>query len=115
VLDGLQETIVFAGEQGNYSGLIQTVHVDPSYSLVDVMQELSDRQIVSVFVEGGAKLHNSFLRSGLWDEARVFTGKMLFTQGVKAPELDETPDEVLKIGETSLEIYMNKLNTDEIQ
>lgn len=115
ILDGLQETIIFAGEQGNYSGKIQKVQADPSYTLTEVMEELSDRQIVSVLVEGGARLHNSFLISGLWDEARVFTGKMLFTQGVKAPELDETPDEVLEIGETWLEIYRNKLNTNEIQ
>jgi diaminohydroxyphosphoribosylaminopyrimidine deaminase/5-amino-6-(5-phosphoribosylamino)uracil reductase len=78
--------------------------------MVDVMEELFDRQIVSVFVEGGAKLHKSFLESGLWDEARVFTGKMLFTQGVKAPEINEKVDETVKIGETKLEVYRNKLN-----
>ena len=109
ILDGTQETIVFTGVQRNYSGKIQIVQADPSYEMVDVMEELFDRQIVSVFVEGGAKLHRSFLESGLWDEARVFTGKMLFDQGVKAPEIDEKPDETLKIGDAKLEIYRNKL------
>ncbi|MCK4880329.1 MAG: RibD family protein, partial [Bacteroidales bacterium] len=110
ILDGSQETIVFTGVQRNYSGKIQTVYTDPSYEMVDVMEELFDRQIVSVFVEGGAKLHNSFLESGLWDEARVFTGKMLFTQGVKAPEIDDKPDETVIIGDTKLEVFKNKLN-----
>lgn len=110
ILDGTQETIVFTGVQRNYSGKIQTVHADPSYEMVDVMEELFDRQIVSVFVEGGAKLHNTFLESGLWDEARVFTGKMLFTQGVIAPEIDEKPDETVKIGDTKLEVFRNKLS-----
>lgn len=110
ILDGTQETIVFTGVHRNYSGKIQAVQADPSYQMVDVMEELFDRQIVSVLVEGGAKLHNSFLESGLWDEARVFTGKMLFTQGVKAPEIDETPDETLEIGVTKLELYRNKLS-----
>jgi diaminohydroxyphosphoribosylaminopyrimidine deaminase/5-amino-6-(5-phosphoribosylamino)uracil reductase len=109
ILDGTQETIVFTGIQGNYSGKIQTVQADASYEMVDVMEELFDRQIVSVFVEGGAKLHRSFLESGLWDEARVFTGKMLFDQGVKAPEIDEKPDETVSIGDTKLEVYRNKL------
>ena len=108
ILDGTKETIVFTGIQANYSGKIQTVHADPSYEMVDVMEELFDRRIVSVLVEGGAKLHSSFLESGLWDEARVFTGKMSFTQGVKAPELHEKPDEVLEISDTKLEIYKNK-------
>lgn len=110
IFDGKTETILFTGVQRNYAGRIQLVHADPSYEMVDVMEELFDRQIVSVFVEGGAKLHKSFLESGLWDEARVFTGKMLFTQGIKAPEINEDVDEILKIGETKLEVYRNKLN-----
>jgi diaminohydroxyphosphoribosylaminopyrimidine deaminase/5-amino-6-(5-phosphoribosylamino)uracil reductase len=110
IFDGKTETILFTGVQRNYAGRIQLVHADPSYEMVDVMEELFDRQIVSVFVEGGAKIHKSFLESGLWDEARVFTGKMLFTQGVKAPEINEEVDETVKIGETLLEIYRNKLN-----
>jgi diaminohydroxyphosphoribosylaminopyrimidine deaminase/5-amino-6-(5-phosphoribosylamino)uracil reductase len=61
-------------------------------------------------VEGGAKLHQTFLETGLWDEARVFTGKMLFTQGVKAPEINEEVEETVRIGKTKLEVYRNKFN-----
>jgi len=110
IFDGKTETILFTGVQRNYAGRIQLVHADPSYEMVDVMEELFDRQIVSVFVEGGAKLHQAFLESGLWDEARVFTGKMLFSQGVKAPEINEKVDETIKMGETKLEVYRNKEN-----
>jgi diaminohydroxyphosphoribosylaminopyrimidine deaminase/5-amino-6-(5-phosphoribosylamino)uracil reductase len=110
ILDGTQETIVFSGVKRNYSGKIRTVHADPSYELVDVMEELYDQQITSIFVEGGAQLHNSFLASGLWDEARVFTGKMRFSQGVKSPEINEKPDEMIKIGDTELEVFTNKKN-----
>jgi diaminohydroxyphosphoribosylaminopyrimidine deaminase/5-amino-6-(5-phosphoribosylamino)uracil reductase len=109
ILDGTQDTIVFTGAQRNYSGKTKLVHADPSYELVDVMEELFDRQIVSVFVEGGAQLHRSFLESGLWDEARVFTARMRFSQGVKAPDIKEDPDETLEIGETRLDFYRNKL------
>ena len=101
---------MFTGIQHNYAGKTYTVYVDPSYEMVDVMEELFDRRIVSVFVEGGARLHRTFLESGLWDEARVFTGKMLFTQGVKAPEIDEKPDESLIIGDTKLDVYRNKIS-----
>jgi diaminohydroxyphosphoribosylaminopyrimidine deaminase/5-amino-6-(5-phosphoribosylamino)uracil reductase len=110
ILDGEEETIVFTGPQRNYSGKIQTVHADPSYQMVDVMEELFDRQIVSVLVEGGAKLHQTFLKTGLWDEARVFTGKMQFTRGVKAPEIEDKPDETYRFEETKLEVFRNKLS-----
>ena len=110
IFDGTCDTILFTGVQRSYSGKIQMVHADPSYEMFDVMEELFDRQIVSLFVEGGAVLHKSFLESGLWDEARVFTGKMLFTQGVKAPEMEGEADETMKIGDTKLEVYRSKLN-----
>jgi diaminohydroxyphosphoribosylaminopyrimidine deaminase/5-amino-6-(5-phosphoribosylamino)uracil reductase len=109
ILDGKNETIVFTSAFRNYSGKIQVVQADRSYRMVDVMEELFDRQIVSVLVEGGATLHNSFLETGLWDEARVFTGKMLFAQGVKAPEIDEIAAETLHMGNTKLEIFRNRL------
>jgi diaminohydroxyphosphoribosylaminopyrimidine deaminase/5-amino-6-(5-phosphoribosylamino)uracil reductase len=110
ILDGKNETIVFTGVQRNYAGKTQRVHTDPSYRMVDAMEELFDRQVVSLLVEGGASLHNSFLESGLWDEARVFTGKMLFSRGIKAPEIDEIPCEIQRFGETKLEIFRNSLN-----
>ncbi len=71
------------------------------------MEELYDQQILSVFVEGGARLIESFLESGLWDEARVFTGKMCFGQGVKAPEPGTEPVERLRLRETVVEVFMN--------
>lgn len=105
ILDGLQDTIIFSGVPGKYSGRTRSIHVDPSYELMDLLEELYDEKIISVFVEGGAKLHESFLESGLWDEARVFTGKMSFSQGVPAPELHAMPDETHLMQDTKLEIF----------
>ena len=110
ILDGKQDTIVFTGVSGKYSGKTRSIHIDPSYELRDLLEELYDQQIISVFVEGGASCMRSFLNSGLWDEARVFTGKMSFSQGVSAPELNETPDETLILNDTKLEFFRNNEN-----
>lgn len=110
ILDGKQDTIIFTGVSGKYSGRTRSIQVDPSYELGDLLEELFDQKIISVFVEGGAKLHESFLKSGLWDEARVFTGKMSFSQGVKAPELHKNPDEKLLLCDTKLEFFRNRDN-----
>ncbi len=107
ILDGTQDTLVFTGVPGQYSGRTRSIHVDPSYDLEDLMEELFDQQILSVFVEGGALLHHSFLQSGLWDEARVFTGKISFSQGVKAPEISTDPVEKLNLNGITLDIFMN--------
>lgn len=46
---------------------------------------LHGRNIQSVLVEGGAEVLNHFISEGLWDEARIFTGRSAFGKGVKAP------------------------------
>jgi diaminohydroxyphosphoribosylaminopyrimidine deaminase/5-amino-6-(5-phosphoribosylamino)uracil reductase len=107
ILDGSQETLVFTGVPGKYSGRTRSILVDPSYDLEDLMEELFDQQILSVLVEGGAELLNSFIQSGLWDEARVFTGKVSFSQGVRAPFILGDPLEKLSFNETTLEIFAN--------
>jgi diaminohydroxyphosphoribosylaminopyrimidine deaminase/5-amino-6-(5-phosphoribosylamino)uracil reductase len=44
--------------------------------------------IQSVLVEGGAKTLQSFIDTGLWDEARVITNENLFIEnGIAAPGL----------------------------
>jgi diaminohydroxyphosphoribosylaminopyrimidine deaminase/5-amino-6-(5-phosphoribosylamino)uracil reductase len=108
IFNGKQETIVFTGVPKKYPGRTRSIHADLSYQLEDVLEELYDQKVISVFVEGGAQLHTSFIESGLWDEARVFTGKMAFSQGVKAPEMNNSPEETLYISDTKLELYMNK-------
>ena len=107
ILDGSQDTIVFTGVPGKYSGRTRSIYADPSYDLEALMEELYDQHILSVFVEGGASLHESFLETGLWDEARVFTGRMCFGQGVKAPLLKEDPVESLVYDKTKLQLFMN--------
>lgn len=52
-----------------------------------VASYLWNRNISSLFIEGGSEVHNHFISLGLWDEARIFTGHQVFGGGVKAPEL----------------------------
>ncbi|MEZ5072743.1 MAG: RibD family protein [Bacteroidales bacterium] len=105
ILDGSQDTIVFSGSASSSVGRTRRVSVDPSYGLEDLLEEMRDQKIISLLVEGGAQLHASFLRSGLWDEARVFTGRISFSQGVRAPRLDQTPREVRYISQIKLEYF----------
>jgi diaminohydroxyphosphoribosylaminopyrimidine deaminase/5-amino-6-(5-phosphoribosylamino)uracil reductase len=108
ILNGNQDTVVFTGIPGSYSGKTRSIHVDPSYSLADLLEELHEQKIVSVLVEGGASLLRSFIYDGLWDEARVFTGKMKFSQGVEAPRILSDPVEDLEISGTRLEVFRNR-------
>lgn len=55
--------------------------------LPQLLRELYQRDILSVVVEGGSFLLNSFIQDGLWDEAYVYTGNQFFGRGVEAPKI----------------------------
>lgn len=61
--------------------------------LEDILDDLYDRNIQSLFIEGGAKLLQSFIDQGLWDEARVFTAEVEFEKGVVAPVISSTTEQ----------------------
>ena len=52
-----------------------------------LMEELYQRQVQSLVVEGGAKTHQSFIAAGLYDEIRVETAPFLVGDGTPAPHL----------------------------
>ena len=53
--------------------------------LPQLLDDLYQRQIQSILVEGGTTLINSFFDADLWDEVRVFRSPMMLATGVKAP------------------------------
>jgi diaminohydroxyphosphoribosylaminopyrimidine deaminase/5-amino-6-(5-phosphoribosylamino)uracil reductase len=62
--------------------------------------------IQSVLIEGGAKVLNHFISTGMWDEARIFTGKHNFGEGVKAPQMKCKPLSRTAFNGSFLEIYL---------
>ena len=54
----------------------------------EALQQLYEKKIQSVIVEGGSKTLQRFIDSGLWDEARILIGDQIWNSGLKAPLLD---------------------------
>ena len=75
------------------ANLSNSVKVNLSHnapSSIQICDYLFNSGIQSLFIEGGAKVLNHFISTGLWDEARVFTGEDHFKEGVKAPLISGT-------------------------
>ena len=53
-----------------------------------ILNQLYQKNIQSVIVEGGQKTLQNFIKSSLWDEARIFTSPHILNNGLKAPKLD---------------------------
>ncbi|GHU96421.1 riboflavin biosynthesis protein RibD [Bacteroidia bacterium] len=69
-----------------------------------MLQILYDKGIQSVIVEGGAALLQSFISSGLWDEARVFVAPQQMGKGVAAPTLHGDTAATYSIGNNTLRL-----------
>ena len=55
--------------------------------ITQIMSDLFRRNVLSVIVEGGEQFLHSFIRAGIWDEARVEIAPLWLGEGVKAPPM----------------------------
>jgi diaminohydroxyphosphoribosylaminopyrimidine deaminase / 5-amino-6-(5-phosphoribosylamino)uracil reductase len=52
-----------------------------------MLNVLYRENIQSLIIEGGAYTLKQFIDKNLWDEARIFTGPVLFNNGIRSPEI----------------------------
>ena len=87
LFNGEVQTIVFT-RKNETSSLPQTTYVTLDFEqaiLPQIMEELYNRKLQSLMVEGGSILLQSFIDAGLWDEAYIEKSDALLKEGVKAP------------------------------
>lgn len=78
-------------------------------SIEEILQDLYARGIQSLLVEGGAKLLQSFIDKGLWDEARIETAPFCLGEGVVAPSLkNEQLQSEQNIGGNIIQLYLHQ-------
>jgi len=75
----------------------------------EILDQLYDRNLQSVIIEGGGKTLQSFIDADLWDEARIFKTKQKISDGLKGPKIKKDWVNVCsKIKEdTLITIYKN--------
>ena len=102
------DTCVFTSKPVSDHDRVKYVKVNREEDYLEaILKYLFSAEVVSLLVEGGAALLNSFIKKGIWDEARVFTGKKKFGTGISAPEIQYTPREELSVGGDQLQIFRN--------
>lgn len=106
LFDGSGLTIVYNLLQSKKEGLVEWVKLEQMH-LEELLQDLQQRKIQSVLVEGGTTLLRKFLNRELWDEARVFTGNTKFGEGIGAPFISKSPVERINLLDDELNIYFH--------
>ena len=89
VFDRSFPTIILNEKKENQSENLNYKKIDFSEPLIpQILSALYALNILSILVEGGAGLLQSFIDSGLWDEARVISGRQSeISEGLAAPVL----------------------------
>ena len=105
LFDEAVPTICFNTLKSEIRGTLEYVKLSPNFQIKDILEELYQRNIQSVIIEGGSYLLNKFLASELWDEARVFTSSNKFGSGIAAPIPPAPVSETIQILEDTLRIY----------
>tara|TARA_B100001173_G_C15922349_1_gene519125 strand:- start:15 stop:1043 length:1029 start_codon:yes stop_codon:yes gene_type:complete len=106
VFDDQADTIVFNNIKS--ATIDKTTYLKADFNKLneDILNQLYNRNILSLIVEGGAITINSFIATNLYDEIRVFTADKLLKNGVNSPELpDINLIETSIINNDKLEIY----------
>ena len=102
-------TWVFNSVRESVEGNISYRKLDFSHSIIpQILSALYAHNILSVMVEGGAHLFNSFIRESLWDEARIFSTPDMLSDGIAAPMLvNATHAFTTEIGTDNLNVYVH--------
>jgi diaminohydroxyphosphoribosylaminopyrimidine deaminase/5-amino-6-(5-phosphoribosylamino)uracil reductase len=98
------KTVVFTKKQQQNTEATEFVTLSDC-SVNEILNWCYDKGIASILVEGGRFTTQQFIDSGLWDEARIIQGKVVFKSGTLAPEIKATPRFVESFGLDTIYYY----------
>lgn len=108
IFNNQQPTIVFNTMINRSEGLIEYVKIDEEHFIDEALKTLFQRNILSVIIEGGAKLVSEFIGKNLWDEARFIFTEHLLQDGVKAPLIsDSYMSHTYKVNHDIIKVFKN--------
>lgn len=110
VFDQSQDTIIFNEKKTDLVDRIKYLELEDFDNLLPqlIAYQLYLMDIQSLIVEGGAETLNLFIKAGLWDEVRVFTGPQNWNSGIPAPKFFGKQGETKNVGADVLNIWFNK-------
>lgn len=102
------DTWVFTHREERRVGRTTWKHISPNAPLLpQICEHLHSNKILSLIVEGGTQTLNSFIKSELWDEARVFQSQKRFGSGIAAPTIGVPGHTSMPSGRDRIEVFQN--------
>ena len=109
LFDGIVKTIVFNSIKNKEIGNIIFMKIDFNTEIIpQILHKLYNQKILSVIIEGGKQLLESFIKSNYWDEACLFIGNKHFLGGIKAPQISGNIVSTEILDSDKLIVYKNQ-------
>lgn len=114
ILDQNVKTYVFNKNHSLVNGNIEFIKINVNSNILDfILTELHQRDITSLLIEGGPRLHQMFINNNLYDEIRVFKSKKLvIPEGLNAAII---PKNLLEIENIDLKTDYLRIFSREFQ
>lgn len=108
IFNTASDTLIINALKNEKHNNLEFMQVDYSKNILpQIMEILYQKENLSLIVEGGRELLQSFIDCGLWDEAHVYTGTKTFGNGVPAPKTGTHFYKREEISHDVLEIFRN--------
>ncbi|MEO9893078.1 bifunctional diaminohydroxyphosphoribosylaminopyrimidine deaminase/5-amino-6-(5-phosphoribosylamino)uracil reductase RibD [Aurantibacter sp.] len=107
VFDESVRTIIINSELNKSEENLEYIKSNFKNLAQEISKVLHQKNISSIIIEGGSYTLLHFIKSNLWDEARVFTGTSKFKNGLKAPEISGSYKTEQKVLNDTLTTYYN--------
>jgi len=93
ILDQTSPTIILNQQINKIEGVNDFIQINFEREIIPQLNELLyQKNIQSIIIEGGAKLLQTFIDAGVWDEARVITNTHLVIEnGIASPDFENKP------------------------
>ncbi len=109
LFDNSTKTLIYNSIKEGTQENTEYIKVDFDKNLLSqILDSLHQKNILSLIVEGGKQVLETFIAEDLWDEAHIYTGNKNFKRGILAPKLPGSPEKTIKIKQDSLKIFRNK-------
>jgi len=93
ILDQTSPTIILNQQINKIEGVNDFIQINFEREIIPQLNELLyQKNIQSIIIEGGAKLLQTFIDEGVWDESRVITNTHLVIEnGIASPDFENKP------------------------
>ena len=88
IFDGQSPLLVLNTKKDKAESAVTYIQIDAAFELSSILSALYSAGIISILVEGGGSLLQSFIDIGIWDEMRVITNQELeINNGHVSPQI----------------------------